>query len=516
LSGEAVELKKRSPSGRIYLKYFIVISSILFICVIVAAGLMMMLIRQSARDERLAALQKAAMDISSVIAMQVYDWGMNLEEITNSEELSEAQKEEKAKEITKNAFNVFGQYIKLISNNLNSDFFICNSSGEVWFCKEYSFDEEMSVCEYHKNIVIDSDTRLRVVKGAYIGNLNGLFVENHFIAGTSISFNEEAVITIMGIQPVSAGLQEYTYQMFKYLLISCLLALLLSLISVYFLTYRMTTPIKEISAAAKRYAKGDFSYRVKVKGNDELAEMTLAFNSMANSLALLESSRRSFVANVSHELKTPMTTIGGFIDGIIDGTISGAEQEKKYLGIVSDEIKRLSRLISSMLNMSKIEAGELNLLPKKYSLSDQIFNCLLIFEREISNKNLQILGLDAMENIILRADEDLINQVIYNLLDNAVKFTPPGGTISFEAFAENNFAVIKIKNTGVGIAADDLGRVFDRFYKVDKSRSMDIKSVGLGLHIVKKILELHDAFISVSSDEDQFVEFTLRIPLGIN
>jgi len=207
-----------------------------------------------------------------------------------------------------------------------------------------------------------------------------------------------------------------------------------------------------------------------------------------------------------------MTTIGGFIDGILDGTI---EEEKRnyYLGIVSDEVKRLSRLVTSMLNMSKIEAGELNLKPIRFDISEQIFKTMLAFEQLIQKKNINIIGLDQMRSVYLSADEDMINQVIYNLVDNAVKFTPDYGTIELSSCEESQLAVVRIKNSGAGISSEEIGKVFERFYKVDKSRSFDVRGAGLGLYIVKSIIELHGGTISVSSVENLYTEFVFKLPL---
>lgn len=164
-----------------------------------------------------------------------------------------------------------------------------------------------------------------------------------------------------------------------------------------------------------------------------MAQLSEAFNTMAMSLSALESSRRSFVANVSHELKTPMTSIGGFIDGMLDGTIS-EDKYDYYLRIVSDEVKRLSRLVTGMLNMSKLEAGEMQINLKQFDISADIFKTLLSFERKINDKDIEIVGLDKMESMIVSADEDMMMQVIYNLIDNAVKFTPQNGYIEFKTY----------------------------------------------------------------------------------
>ena len=220
-------------------------------------------------------------------------------------------------------------------------------------------------------------------------------------------------------------------------------------------------------------------------------------------MADLESVRRSFIANVSHELKTPMMTIGGFIDGILDGTIS-EDKEKQYLKVVSDEVKRLSRLVTGMLNMSKIEAGELDLKPQKFDISEILFMTLLSFEQVIENKHIEIKGLDTMQPNPIVADKDMINQVIYNLVDNAVKFTPEAGYIEVTSKADAEKIILKIKNSGRGIAAEEIEKIFERFYKVDKSRSYDVKGAGMGLYIIKTIVELHGGNISARSEYGEY------------
>ena len=260
------------------------------------------------------------------------------------------------------------------------------------------------------------------------------------------------------------------------------------------------------------YAKGDFDHKAKENyKNRELNDFAKALNKMGYELKINDDSRKSFVANVSHELKTPMTSIGGFIDGIIDGTIPPAE-EKKYLGIVSNEVRRLSRMVVSMLNLSKIEAGEIELSPIIYDVSSQVFETLLSFEKTINEKHIEIEGFEEIGSVLMRADKDLIQQVIYNLIDNAVKFTPEKGTIT--VFAENNGEVTKvsIRNSGPGISEEEIARIFERFYKVDKSRSYDTKGVGLGLYIVKTIINMHDGEISASSKQGEYTEFAFEIP----
>jgi len=200
------------------------------------------------------------------------------------------------------------------------------------------------------------------------------------------------------------------------------------------------------------------------------------------------------------------------VDGILDGTISN-EDSAKYLGIVSDEVKRLSRLVVAMLNMSKIEAGKLTPNLSQFSLNDILMKTFLGFEKYIEDKNIEISGFDNLEEVSVTADEVLMTQVIYNLIDNAVKFTPENGQITLGLIKEKKEAVLSIRNTGKGISQEECGLIFDRFYKVDKSRGLDAKSFGLGLYIVRSIIELNHGTININSEIDKYTEFVIKMPL---
>lgn len=232
---------------------------------------------------------------------------------------------------------------------------------------------------------------------------------------------------------------------------------------------------------------------------------------MANSLTNSEGMRRSFIANVSHELKTPMTTIAGFIDGILDGTIPQDEQDK-YLHIVSDEVKRLSRLVKSMLDLSRIDSGDMKIHPSHFDITHTVVNTLLTFEQSIDEKGIEIAGLEDAAPMQVYGDPDLLHQVVYNLVENAVKFTNQGGTIRVQIIDSVDRTVVAIENTGPGIAAEDLPMVFDRFYKGDKSRSRDKNGMGLGLYLVRTILQLHGGNIQVSSVQGQYCRFEFYVP----
>jgi signal transduction histidine kinase len=308
-----------------------------------------------------------------------------------------------------------------------------------------------------------------------------------------------------------AALRPFGVDIIQIYLAASILTLAVALIVIYIMTAMLGKPLMDMSRATKKFAAGDFSYRVEVSGNDELTVLSEAFNSMADSLASLEYVRRSFISNVSHELKTPMTTISGFVDGILDGTIP-PERQSYYLEIVSDEVKRLSRLVVEMLNISKIEAGEMPFKTAPYNIAEQLFKVSISFEQLIEKKNIEIQLIN-IDSVTVEADSDLIHQVIYNLVDNAVKFTPEYGCIPMGLAAQNDVAVLRIRNSGAGISHEELPKIFERFYKVDRARSQNGTGAGLGLYIVKYIVEMHGGHISADSVEGQYTEFIFSIPL---
>ena len=410
--------------------------------------------------------------------------------------------------------------MRIMSEAIDADIFITDMNGKVVVCKEM-IDERFNFSGEHRCMLHD---RYRIspdiIEKASVGNfvdtsrLGGTFINNQITSASPIVFNNKPVAIVFATEPITMSWYSYAKRIMEVFLSAALLALVVSFLMVYFLSYRFTRPLKEMSTAIRHYAEGDFSYKVKVRGNDEVAELAQAFNSMAQSLSSQESSRRSFVANVSHELKTPMTSIGGFIDGILDGTIS-EDKHDYYLRIVSDEVKRLSRLVTGMLNMSKIEAGEMQINVRSFDLSADIFKTLLSFEKKINDKSIEIVGLDTMQSITVNADEDMLMQVIYNLIDNAVKFTPNGGYIFIKDYKDSEKTFVSIRNSGDGIERDELPKVFERFYKIDRSRSFDVKGAGLGLFLCKSIIELHGGEIRVDSKVGEYTEFAFWIPNNI-
>lgn len=346
-----------------------------------------------------------------------------------------------------------------------------------------------------------------------VGTLDGLYARSRYTAAVPVVVKDQTVLGYVFASSPADVFAQTVRNNFRIYLLSALGALLLSLMFVWLMTDRFVRPLRQMASATRHFAQGDFSVRVKVRGKDEVAELGHALNNMAVSLSSVETMRRSFVANVSHELKTPMTTIAGFMDGMLDGTIP-PERQQHYMQIVSDEVKRLSRLVRSMLDLSRIDSSELKLERVPMDLREVIGHVLVASEQRIEQKHLQITGLDACDGVEVQGDYDLMNQVLYNLLDNAIKFTNEGGCIDIRLHTADGRAYVAVRNTGDGIPATEMPHIFERFYKSDRSRGLDKNGVGLGLYIVYTVIRLHGGEIAVRSVEGEFTEFRFWLPLA--
>jgi signal transduction histidine kinase len=274
-----------------------------------------------------------------------------------------------------------------------------------------------------------------------------------------------------------------------------------AIIAVYFITQRIVSPLQNMKAAAKKFGKGDFSTRVNVHGSDEVSELAIAFNNMADSLEKLEKMRSSFLASVSHDLRTTMTTIAGFIDGIMSGAIPD-EKHEYYLQIISDEVHRLSRLVTQLLDVSRLESGDRKMSFESFDVAEVARVVLISFEQKIDDKEL-VVEFDAeSDEMEAYADKDAIHQVLYNLCHNAIKFADKGGKFSIKLQnIDQRRLRISVFDEGQVISDEDKKLVFERFYKTDSSRGLDKNGVGLGLYICKTIIDAHDESIGVKSTE---------------
>lgn len=402
--------------------------------------------------------------------------------------------------------------IVLLGETRELHFLITDETGTVVSCSDRDID-----CGHIGKSVPRSVISSINNGGQYSGltRLSGIYEEDRYVVGVSLkqdwdypSF--EGCLIVSGRGENLSFVWRKSSRMF--LAIGALVMLAAFVVS-FFTTKKQAKPINEMAAAAAKFGKGDFSVRVNEYDRaDEIGELSHAFNKMAESLERNEEARRDLIANVSHELKTPMTTITGFADGILDGTIP-PEKEKEYLAVISSETKRLSRLVRGMLDMSRVQAIDREeAMQKSFDLSEVIRLALVSLEKKITDRGLDVDVNLPEEPVMVGGDRDSITQVVYNLIDNAAKFAYKGSAIGIELYKEGERAFVSVSNKGETISKEELPLIFDRFHKTDRSRSMDKDGVGLGLYIVKTILDSHGGDIYVTSENEltTFV-FSLRL-----
>ena len=392
------------------------------------------------------------------------------------------------------------------------DAFICRENGEIIVC----------ACQQigciHKGKTVDPQLVTQIVNNGehfWEGTLAGIYEQNYYIEGMAIhSQDADELVGVLFVSASGKQLGGVVMQSTVLLLYVSVVVLIAAMVACYLLSKQQSGSIQQITKAAVRFGHGELDTRVPVGGKNtvEVDELAMAFNTMAESLSQSERQRQEFVANVSHELRTPMTTISGFVDGMLDGTIP-QQSYGHYMRLVSDEVRRLSRLVRNMLEISTLQVqGIAESQKRRFDLCETIGQVLISFERRVTAKGLLMDVRLPDRSVRVRADQDSITQVLYNLTDNAVKFCPDGGRLSIWLTVEGGKAKVTIQNTGTTIPPEELPLLFDRFHKTDKSRSADREGVGLGLYIVKTILNSHGEDISVTSSEG-VTTFVFFLPL---
>lgn len=348
-----------------------------------------------------------------------------------------------------------------------------------------------------------------------MGTLNKTLAQANYIEAAPLqNAGGEKIGFVFAIADAS-GLGTYLADPLTSFFLSSSLALLVAGIFAVFLTNRMVVPIRRITEAAHKFGEGNYAARVEMKGDGELAQLALTFNEMANSIEATDRSRRSFMGNIAHELRTPMTTIKGFIDGMLDGTIPQSQREK-YLMIVSEEVGRLARLTKNMLDISRLEAGESVPNTTVFNIWSPVSSVFLSAEQRIEEKSITVKGLGKHPALYTLADEDNVHQILFNIIDNAIKFTAEKGEMAVNARVVKGMVTVSIRNTGVGIPEESLPYIFDRFYKADKSRGMNVSGSGLGLHICKVLTGLMGGRIWAESKVGEWTEFFFTLPVAPN
>ena len=402
--------------------------------------------------------------------------------------------------------------ISPIANSTSCHIFICDQDGLVLSCSDL-----VPYCGEHLGKQLDQTVvnTLHVEKGLdRMSTLAGFYHEQRLVVAKPIE-SDGGVIGYVFVSSDNAVILGVWKTFIGVVLTVAVAVMLVAMLMSLLFSKKMAEPLDQLTVASRKFALGDFSVRVENtdRRDDEIGTLLDSFNHMADSLEKSDRKRQELIANISHELRTPMTTIAGFADGIIDGTIP-RDQEDKYLHKIADETRRLARLVRNMLDLSQAETKAVDKTKrKKFDLSELLLQTLLSFESRAKAKNLDVDPQLPEDPIIVFAERDSITQVLYNLTDNAVKFAAVGSTIKIRLYKRDGKAYVSIKDRGETIPQDDLPFIFDRFHKSDRSRSLDKDGVGLGLYLVKRIINSHDEDIAVTS-RDGVTEFVFTLPLA--
>ena len=344
-------------------------------------------------------------------------------------------------------------------------------------------------------------------------SLSSIYDEPRYLAGQTLLASDGEQIGYVLVSAPMAQTKNFMLRSSTLFFYVAIAVLIVSMLAASFLSRMQVRPLGQMADAARRFGRGELSVRVEEspKNTSEINDLARAFNTMVDSLESSERRRQEFVANVSHELKTPMTTIGGYIDGMLDGTIP-PEKQQHYMQIVSGEVRRLSRLVRNMLDISRLQAmGVEESRMTRFDLGELMSDVIITFEQKINGKGLNVDVELPDRPVWVKAERDGITQVVYNLLDNAIKFCPQGGKLGLFLALEGGKAKVTVQNSGPTIDPNELPLLFDRFHKADKSRSADREGWGLGLYIAKTIVGAYGGDIWATS-ENGVTNFIFTLP----
>ena len=416
-------------------------------------------------------------------------------------------------------------------NYFNSEITLENVQSQVEAISKY-LSAEIWVIDTHGNLLLnsgDSSVAAQAKEGNYLqveefdvsdfgnaiyqtGDFYGHFDKGVLSVFSTITINYK----VSGYVLIHKPLEEINHTANGYININfftVLIILITALIMVLLLAYVVYRPVLKISKAAQRYAKGDFDQRIEVHSQDEIGYLANTMNYMAEELNTLEEDQRKFVSNVSHDFRSPLTSIKGYIEAMLDGTIP-VEMQEKYLKIILFETERLNKLTQNILDLNQFGHRGMRLDVADFDINRMIRNTILTFEGTCGKKGLTFDLLLTGKELFVTGDMIKIQQVLYNLIDNATKFSHANTAIKIETNIRNEKVIISVKDSGIGIPADSIKKIWERFYKTDLSRGKDKKGTGLGLAIVKEIIQAHEEHINVVSTEGVGTEFMFTLPLS--
>jgi len=345
--------------------------------------------------------------------------------------------------------------------------------------------------------------------------------EKMVVVAVPIKKTDGAIIGALLLNAPVTGINEFMQRTYYYVAIGGIVALLFALLVVNLLTRTIVSPLKAMQAAAETMAKGDYTIRVDVKSRDEVGQLGHAFNALAEDLASYmaeiekgERLRRDFVANVSHEIRTPLTIMRGYTDVLLDGMADNPAQATNYLHIIQEETVRLERLVKDLLDLSRLQSETIPWHVEFIPLPALADNVILMLQQVAAKKDITLSSATADNVPNILGSGDRLTQLLLILLDNGLKYTPSGGQVTTSVSQNQNSVVLVVTDSGIGIPAEDLPYIWERFYKVDKSHSRSEGGAGLGLAIAKQIIERHQGHVEIVSQIGQGTRFTIHFPIS--
>ncbi len=511
----------------VFTKYITTFMLIIFISFIVLTSIITSLINSYAVNQKEVELKKAAHSMSVFTNQSFTEWKKQYDRNPGYYDSIigqiETENPEKTNSDSTNPKSIIEKYTILRNDDIQTMISVLASNIEGLIIIISDTDGEAVLAGNNievgltgKKMPYLSTNKLNAgYEDSQLGNLSGFFDDRYLVYAVPVQVDGLGIIGSVLACTYNPEMDELLDAMIKTIIMSSLWIMLAALVAVYFISEKIISPLKTMSRAAKKFAAGQFDVRVPVTGKDEVAELATAFNNMADSLATQDQMRTTFLANVSHDLRTPMTTIAGFIDNILAGAIP-PEKYDYYLGVIASEVRRLSRLVSSLLDISRMQAGERKFNMQPFDICELARQILISFEQKIDDKNLDVEFICDKENMTAIADRDAIHQVLYNICDNGIKFSKKGGKYYIKIVYDDRKIKVSVFNEGTGIPPEDVPYVFDRFYKSDKSRGLDKTGVGLGLFICKTIIEAHGEEIRVESVYGESCCFTFTLQSSDN
>ena len=399
--------------------------------------------------------------------------------------------------------------LSTLSTYLSSEIWIIDKQGQILL---NTASATSPVENAEPEVIPDFDVTDFGSKYYRTGNFYGHFDTETLSVFSPITVNYKVRGYVIIHKPVSSivnlsnQLTNLSYQTFALLFLAAFVVLAL-------FTWIVYIPIRKIAQGANEYASGNFEAKIDVHSNDEIGYLAASLNYMANELNTLEEDQRKFVSNVSHDFRSPLTSIKGYVEAMLDGTIP-VEMQDKYLNIILFETERLNKLTKSLLELNKFGSHGVMLDITSFDINHTIRMTVQTFEGTCMEKHISFNLILSGETLFVSADFSKIQQVLYNLIDNALKFSHANSAITIETTEKNEKVFVSVKDTGIGIPKDSIKKIWDRFYKTDLSRGKDKKGTGLGLSIVKEIIQAHGENINCISTEGVGTEFIFTLPLA--